>query len=75
MSKAIDQLRDWMRDEFDRRTKLVEEGKISPSDIVWVNPEYRLQFSEVTEKAKELGIDTSDVVEFRLKLDGVLPRS
>lgn len=75
MTKAMDKLHQWMRDEWDRRTKLVEEGNISPSDIVWINPEYRLQFSEVTAKAQELGINTDDVVSFRLHLDGVLPRS
>lgn len=53
---AIDELRSWVRAEYGRRTMAVELDQISQRDIVWLNPEYRVQLSEVAAKAEELGL-------------------
>jgi hypothetical protein len=47
-------LKDWYHAEWARRTAAVEDGTVGPRDIVWLNPEYRIQFSELYGKFVEL---------------------
>jgi hypothetical protein len=54
-------LKDWFDAEFDRRTQAVEAGDLSPKDLVWLSPDYRVQFSELSAKAEELGLRISPV--------------
>jgi len=48
-----DRLKEWLRQEYDRRTRALEQGA---GRIEWVMPECRVSFSEVVEKARELSI-------------------
>lgn len=61
----VDRLKQWYREEFDRRTKLIEAGEVNRID--WIDPGTRVAFSEVCAKAREKGID-SNVVNLRLAM-------
>lgn len=57
-------LRQWRRAEFKRRTALLQ---VDLGRIDWLDPGTRVSFSEVCEKARELGIDLP-VTELRLAI-------
>jgi hypothetical protein len=60
---AISSLIKWHKDEWDRRTKAVEEG--TKASLEWVLPESRITMTEVLTKAEQLGIVEWSTVDFR----------
>ena len=61
-TQLLQELRRWRHAEFTRRTRALEAGA---DRIDWVDPGTRVSFSEVCEKARELGLEMN-VVELRL---------
>ena len=55
------QLINWAAVEFDRRTQLLREGE---GQIDWIDPGTRVSWTEIVERARDLGI-TMNVVELR----------
>jgi hypothetical protein len=66
----IQALRKWYRQEFDRRTKLLEAGN---GRIDWLDKGTRVSWSEVWIKAQDLGINLGPA-ELRLQLQSLRRR-
>ncbi len=58
-------LRQWFDQEFSHRTNELLNNR---GDLDWVNPGFRVRWSEVVSKAEELGLPTgnADLVDLRL---------